>query len=118
MNYIIVHASFGVGLGPFTAAVVVTSMFVHTVHQTPGFSLNVALRGYRTTGATRNRDIEKSRADLERGLSEEFRTRRRENDVLRREREHQDYEVQSLLWCRRSGDAVRRTVPWCRPRCV
>lgn len=96
-----------------------TSTFVHTVHQTPGFSLNVALRGYRTTGATRNRDIEKSRADLERGLSEEFRTRRRENDVLRREREHQDYEVQSLLlWYRGSGDAVHRTVPWRRPRCV
>lgn len=39
------------------------------------------------------RDTEKIRLDLEKGLSEEFKSLRRENEVLRRERAHKDSEV-------------------------
>ncbi|CAM9180566.1 unnamed protein product [Hapterophycus canaliculatus] len=43
------------------------------------------------------RDTEKIRLDLERGLSEEFKTLRRENDVLRRERAHKDSEINRIM---------------------
>lgn len=38
-------------------------------------------------------DTDKARLELERGLSDEFRNRRRENDVLRRQKNHHDGEV-------------------------
>ncbi|CAM9415816.1 unnamed protein product, partial [Scytosiphon promiscuus] len=43
------------------------------------------------------RDTEKIRLDLERGLSEEFKTLRRENEVLRRERTHKDSEINRIM---------------------
>lgn len=53
------------------------------------------LRGtYCTHACLRTRrDTEKIRLDLERGLSEEFKSLRRENEVLRRETAHKDSEV-------------------------
>ncbi|CBJ30943.1 hypothetical protein Esi_0226_0015 [Ectocarpus siliculosus] len=43
------------------------------------------------------RDAEKIRLDLERGLSEEFRSLRRETEVLRREKAHKDSEINRIM---------------------
>ncbi|CAN0561821.1 unnamed protein product, partial [Ectocarpus sp. 12 AP-2014] len=43
------------------------------------------------------RDAEKIRLDLEKGLSEEFRSLRRETEVLRREKAHKDAEINRIM---------------------